>query len=406
MLTDVEIRAAKSGPTLQKLSDGSGLQLWLMPGGKKVWRLAYRFLGKQRSLVLGSYPALSLSDARKKRAEARQLIESGTDPARAKQEAKAQSIENSANTFEALAAELLVKKRIEGKASATIGKREWLYSLANERIGRSPIRDVAARDVLQILKSVESSGHIETAHRLRSAIGEVFRFAIARGIAETDPTVALKGALVSRRVQHRAAITDAKMFGGLLRAIDGFEGQFTTRAALKLMALLFPRPGELRQAKWQEFDLESAEWSIPAVRTKMRRDHRMPLPRQAVEILNSLRPLTGNGKEGFVFPAFHTVSRPMSENTLNGAIRRLGFSAEQMTSHGFRATASTLLNEARLFSPDAIERALGHQDNDSIRRAYSRGAFWDERVRMAQWWADHLDVLRSGSEIVPFGKRA
>lgn len=406
MLTDVEIRTAKSAQALQKLSDGGGLQLWLMPGGKKVWRLAYRFQGKQKSLVIGSYPAVSLSDARKKRAEARQLLEGGTDPARAKQEAKAQHIENAANTFEALAAELLAKKRLEGKASATIGKREWLYSLANDQIGKLPIRDVSARDVLRVLKNVEGLGHIETAHRLRSAIGEVFRFATARGMADADPTAALKGALVSRQVQHRAAITDEKMFGGLLRAIDGFEGQFTTRAALKLMALLFPRPGELRQAKWQEFDLENAEWSIPAARTKMRRDHRLPLPRQAVEILKSLLPLTGNGKEGFVFPAFHTVSRPMSENTLNGALRRLGFSAEQMTSHGFRATASTLLNESRLFSPDAIERALGHQDNDSIRRAYARGAFWDERVRMAQWWADHLDMLRSGAEIMAFGKRA
>lgn len=406
MLTDVAIRGAKPGPALKKLSDGEGLQLWLMPGGAKVWRLAYRHLGKQKSVVLGNYPALSLSDARTKKAAARKMLTEGIDPARAKQAEKVRSIENAANTFEAVAAELLNKKRAEGKASATIGKREWLYSLANGDIGRLPIRDVTTREVLRILKDIEGKGHNETAHRLRAAIGEVFRFAIARGIAENDPTAALKGALVSRRVQHRAAITDAQAFGGLLRAIDGFEGQFTTRTALQLMALLFPRPGELRQAKWQEFDLEKAEWCIPASRTKMRRDHRVPLPRQALEILKTLQPLTGNGKEGFVFPAFHTVSRPMSENTLNGALRRLGFSAEQMTSHGFRATASTLLNESRLFAPDAIERALGHQDNDSIRRAYARGAFWDERVRMAQWWADHLDMLRSGAEIVPFGKRA
>lgn len=406
MLKDVEIRAARSGSTLKKLSDGEGLQLWLMPGGAKVWRLAYRFLGKQKSVVLGSYPALTLADARIKRADAKRMLENGTDPSRAKQEAKIRSTENAANTFEIIAAELLSKKRAEGKASATIGKREWLYSLANGHIGRLPVRDITARDVLRVLKEIEGKGHNETAHRLRAAIGEVFRFAIAGGIAETDPTAALKGALVSRRVQHRAAITEAKAFGGLLRAIDGFEGQFTTRSALQLMALLFPRPGELRQAKWQEFDLEKAEWCIPAARTKMRRNHRLPLPRQALEIFRSLQPLTGNGKEGFVFPAFHTVMRPMSENTLNGALRRLGFSAEQMTSHGFRATASTLLNESRLFAPDAIERALGHQDNDSIRRAYARGAFWDERVRMAQWWADHLDMLKSGAEIVPFGKRA
>lgn len=231
------------------------------------------------------------------------------------------------------------------------------------------------------------------ARRMRSSIGEVFRFAIATGRAEQDPTFALRGALAKPQVKHRAAILKSNDLGLLLKAIDEFKGQPTTVAALKLLALLFPRPGELRLAEWVEFDLDRAIWVIPASRMKMRREHRVPLPRQAVQILEALRPITGH--QALLFPGIVSSRRPISENTLNLALRRMGFGADEMTVHGFRGTASTLLNQSGLFSADAIERALAHQEADAVRRAYARGDHWDERVRMTQWWADYLDGLRT-----------
>jgi integrase len=234
---------------------------------------------------------------------------------------------------------------------------------------------------------------------MRSAIGEVFRFAIATGRATSDPTFALRGALTTPTVKHRAAMTDAKAFGELLRAIEGFQGQPTTHAALKLMAYLFPRPGELRMAEWSEFDLENSLWTIPAKRMKMRREHRVPLPKQALAVLKTIEPLTHYS--AFVLPAVSNPKRPMSENTLNSALRRLGFGQDEMTSHGFRATASTLLNESGKLSADAIERALAHQEADAVRRAYARGEHWKERVAMMDWWADYIDALRKGGDVVP-----
>lgn len=242
-------------------------------------------------------------------------------------------------------------------------------------------------------------------------MGQVFRHAIATARATVDPTIALRGAIATPKVKNRAAITDPVKFGALLRAIDGFDGKPTTRAALQLMALLFPRPGELRMAEWGEFDFDKAVWNVPAGRAKMRRPHQCPLPRQAVAILADLRQISGDGP--LVFPGYGTMAtagkplspRPISENTMNAAIRRLGFGADEMTSHGFRATASTLLNESRKFSPDAIERALAHVDEDEVRRTYNRGALWDERVAMAQWWADHLDTLRKGADVISISDR-
>jgi integrase len=256
---------------------------------------------------------------------------------------------------------------------------------------------------VSVLQSVETRGRLDTASRMREVVGQVFRFAIATARAVNDPTSALRGALTAPTVTHRATITEAKDFGGLLRAIDGFEGQPTTRACLQLMALLFPRPGELRLAEWSEFDFAKRAWIIPAQRTKMRREHTCPLPPQAVAILEALRPITGHG--ALVFPGPGAGRRPISENTMNAALRRMGYAKDQMSAHGFRASASTLLNESGKFSPDAIEAALAHQDEDSVRRAYARGAYWDERTRMATWWADHLDVLRRGAEIIPIAKR-
>jgi integrase len=403
-LTDTAIRNAKAQSVVQKLSDGGGLQLWINPNGSKLWCLAYRFAEKQKKLSIGAYPAISLSAARDEREASKSLLASGIDPGQQKRLNQLALAANRANTFELIAAELLAKKRREGKASNTIGKREWLYSLAGEAFGKRPITEITAPEVLAALRKVESKGLHETARRMRSSIGEVFRYAIATARATADPTFALRGALTVPKVKHRAAITDPKELGALLRAIDGFKGQPTTIAALNLMALLFPRPGELRLAEWKEFDLANALWTIPATRTKMRREHRVPLPRQALAILQSLYPITGHA--ALVFPGLQGHLKPISENTLNLALRRLGYSQDEATAHGFRATASSLLNESGRFPIDVIERALAHQDADAVRRAYARGEHWQERVTMAQWWADHLDTLRDGAKVLPFDKRA
>jgi integrase len=403
LLSDIKIRNEKPSTVIKKLSDGGGLQLWIMPTGSKLWRLAYRFAEKQKLLSIGAYPEINLSTAREKRAEAKAQIANGVDPSQQKRIDKITKAGEAANTFELISKELLEKKKREGKASNTIGKREWYYSLAAKQLGNRPISEITAPEVLAVLRMVEAKGHIETAHKLRGAIGETFRYAIATQRATIDPTYALRGALASRIVKHRAAITNPQEFGGLMRAIDCFEGQPTTNAALKLMALLFPRPSELRLAEWKEFDFDKREWTIPASRTKMRREHRVPLPIQAIAILEGLRPITGDQK--LVFVGLRTVLRPISENTMNGALRRMGYSQEQMTSHGFRASASTLLNESGKFSSDAIERALAHQDSDAVRRAYARGEHWNERITMMQWWADHLDSLRDGAKVISI-KRA
>lgn len=401
-LTDVAIRNAKPTERMQKLSDGGGLQLWVTPAGGKIWKLAYRYGEAQKTLTIGAYPVITLAAAREKRTEAKRLLAAGTDPGQQRKLDKLAKAISEANTFAVVAAELLDKKKREGKASATIGKREWLYGYASADLAQRPVAEITAPEVLAVLKKVETKGLTETAHRLRSAIGEVFRFAIATGRATHDPTQALRGALAAHSSKHRAAILDAKALGALLRAIEGFQGQPTTVAALKLMALLFPRPGELRQAEWSEFDLDAGIWTIPASRAKMRREHRVPLPAQAIAIIEGLKPLTGHSR--FLLPHISDPRRCMSENTLNAALRRMGYSQDDMTAHGFRASAATLLNESGKWSPDAIERALAHQDEDEVRRAYARGAFWKERVAMAQWWADHIDSLRDGAKVVLFGK--
>jgi integrase len=411
-LTDTTIRNAKPSDSVQKLSDGGGLQLWIMPNGSKLWNIAYRFDGKQKKLSIGAYPTVSLAEARQERDAAKALLNSGVDPSAQKKLNAMASKEARAMTFQKLATELLDKKRREGKARNTIEKLEWLFSIAGEEIGDRPIADITAPEVLAVLRKVETKGHHETAKRLRAVIGEVFRYAIATARAANDPTFALRGALTAPVVEHRAAITEPKALGGLMRAIEGFQGQPATVAALKLMAYLFPRPGELRMAEWREFNFDEAVWTIPASRAKMRREHRVPLPTQALAVLDSLKPITGHG--ALLLPGYgmsggegrKVAPKPISENTLNGALRRMGFSADEMTSHGFRAAASTLLNESGKFSSDAIERALAHQDADAVRRAYARGEHWKERIDMAQWWADYLDALRDGAKVIPMKRGA
>jgi integrase len=341
-----------------------------------------------------------LALAGEKREEAKSLLAQGGDPSQAKKDAKRESKEATANTFRAIAEEFLEKLRREERAPATLSKIEWMLGLVYVEIGDKLICEITASQILEALRTIERRGRHETARRTRSTIGAVFRFAVATTRADNDPTFALRGALTVPKVNHCSAIIDPVKFGGLLRAIESCDGQPTTKAALQLMAILFPRPGELRMAGWSEFDLGKAIWTIPAERAKMRRPHRVPLPKPALSILNELYRLTGKGT--LAFPCVRTVARPISENTLNAALRRLGYSKDEATDHGFRATAATLLNESGKWNPEAIERQLAHVENNDVRRAYTRGEHWDERVKMMEWWADHVRQLREGGEAISF----
>jgi len=393
-LTDAECRAARPAPKLQKLTDGGGLQLWVQPSGARLWRLAYRFGGKQKLLALGVYPTISLARARQGREDAKRLLTEGTDPTLEKKRRKQEGTD--AVTFRAIADEYVTKLKREGRADATIAKTEWLLAFADADLGNMPIRSVDAPAVLKVLRAVEIRGRYESARRLRSTIGSVFRYAIATTRADADPTYALRGALIQVKATPRAAITDPKALGALLRAIDAFDGQRQTRIALQLMSLLFPRPGELRAAEWVEFDFARAVWTIPATRTKMRRPHRVPLASQVVELLSALQLLSGC--RALLFPGMRSPSRPISDNTLNAALRRLGYAKDEATAHGFRASASSLLNECGRWHPDAIERQLGHVEGNDVRAAYARGEHWNERVSMMQWWADNLETGQPPSQ--------
>ncbi len=391
-LTDIAIRNAKPSSRPRKLSDGGGLHLLVSVAGGRLWRINYRYLGKQKTLSLGGYPEVSLAMARERLVETKKLLAGGRDPAVQAKLAKITRAVDADNTFNLVADEFLEKYEREGRAEVTVTKARWLVDFARSDIGLRPISEILPMEILEVLRKVERRGRLDTARRLRSTISCVFRYAIATARVTHDPTYGLRGALTAPKSHPRAAITSPEALGGLLRAIDGFDGQPTTKAALKLMALLFPRPGELRFAEWKEFNFDAAEWSIPAERTKMRRPHRVPLSPQAVMILMDLRLITGMGK--LLLPSVRTVREPISENTLNAALRRMGYSKEEMTSHGFRATASTLLNESGLWNPDAIERQLAHVEQNDVRRAYARGEHWKERVEMAKWWANHLDELK------------
>ena len=401
-LTNLQCRKTRPGAKLTKLSDTGGLQLWVYPNGTRAWRCAYRFGGKQKLLALGQYPATTLLQARMGRDKAKLLLDEGNDPSHVKKLARLES-EYPGDSFEIVAKEYLAKLRREGRAEATLTKVEWLLDFALPVLGPQSVSAIRPIEVLAVLRTVEKRGRYDTARRLRSTIGAVCRYAVATARAQVDPTAPLLGALTAPTVTPRAAVTDPKAFGGLLRAIDGYNGQKTTQAALKLMALLFPRPGELRAAQWPEFDFEEAVWTIPAERTKMRRAHRVPLASQAVGILRDLHKITGAGL--LVVPGVRTVRQPMSENTLNAALRYLGYSQEEATAHGFRASASTMLNESGLWSADAIERQLAHVENNDVRRAYARGQNWDERVKMMAWWADYLDRLKSGGKVLKIDRK-
>ncbi|QYI99807.1 integrase arm-type DNA-binding domain-containing protein [Thalassovita mediterranea] len=388
-LTDIQLRQLKPREKDYKSADGGGLYVHVSKTGSRLWRLRYRFDGKEKLLAFGAYPAISLARARELRAEAKALLAEGIDPGAHAKAQKAAQEAVTEHTFSKIAAELLEKLRKEGKADVTLSKKQWLLDMANAAFGNRPITAITAADILKPLEKVQDKGNYETARRLRSTIGQVFRYAIATAKAENDPTFGLRGALITPRVSHMAAITDWDGFAALLKAIWIYDGGSpSTRAALKLMALLYTRPGEMRLALWEEFDLERAIWTIPADRTKMRREHVKPLPPLAVEILQGLQVETGSNYRAF--PSSIARDKPISENTLNQALRRMGFDKHEHTSHGFRASASSLLNESGLWNADAIEAELGHVGADEVRRAYHRSLYWDERVKMANWWARQI----------------
>lgn len=393
-LSDVAIRTAKPAKGLRKLSDGKGLQFWITPQGGRYWRYEYRFAGKRKLVALGTYPEVSISKARDKAKLARELVAAGSDPSEAKRQAKIDSRLLTETIFANIAAKLVAKKLKSGRAAVTISKMEWILGKVNSELGLKPVTSITVQDIVRCLTKQEQSENFETAKRMRTVIGEVFRYAMQNGLVDRDPTAATKGLLTKHKPKHFSAILKPERFGDLLRAIDDYATRnLLTGSALQLMALLYPRPGELRQAKWSEFDLENGIWEIPAERMKLRTAHVKILPKQAVATLSALHGVTG--PQGFVFPAIGRSINSMSENTLNDALRRMGFAAHEQSSHGFRATASTLLNAANIFSSDAIERSLAHQDKDAVRRAYARGDAMTERKRMAQWWADYLDRLRA-----------
>lgn len=405
-LSDVAIRNAKPRDKPYKMGDAGGLFLLVQPSGGKLWRLKFRVAGKEKKLALGTYPEVSLGEARRRRDDARELIAAGKDPTLEKKRTKARSLADAENTFSAIAAEFCEKRKrdgIKGWSPATAVRSEHLLALLKPSIGSMAIAEIEPADILEAVRRIERKGQLESARRTLQLAGSVFRYAIATTRLRSDPTRDLRGALTAPTVTHYGALTDPKRVGELLRAIDGYEGMGVAKYGLQIAPHVFVRPGELRHAAWEEIDFEAKVWIIPAEKMKMRKPHQVPLSRQVIALLTELRSITG--PTGFVFPSVRTRARPMSENTLNGGLRRLGYASEEMTAHGFRALASTLLNESGKWSPDAIERALAHGDSDKVRAAYHRGAHWDERVRMAQWWSDYLDQLRKGADIVKFPER-
>jgi len=394
-----------------KLSDGGGLYLLLNPNGARWWRWDYRFAGNRKTLSMGTFPDTGLRDARAKRDDARTLLANGIDPGAQRKAVKATRAALAANSFEVVAREWLAMKSGEWVDEHTRKIRAWLEQHVFPSIGASPIAELEAPEVLAMLRKLVKRGTLNTAGRVRETVGAVFRFAIATGRANRDPAADLRDALPTPTKRHFASLTEPGDVAELLRAIDGYQGSPATLAAMKLAPLLFQRPGELRAMEWGELDLDAAEWRIPAARQKLRKaakenprtpPHIVPLSSQAVAILRELHALTGRGR--FTFPGLRTNDRPMSENTVNAALRRLGYTTEQMTGHGFRHMASTRLNELG-WNPDAIERQLSHRDRDSIRGTYNQAQYMTERRTMMQAWADYLDGLRAGSNVVPI-KRA
>jgi integrase len=396
-LTNNEIKNAKPREKAYKLSDGDGLFLLIAPNGSKYWRFKYRFNGKEKLLALGVYDQVTLADARLKRNKARDLLVNEIDPSQLKQEKKRLGKIAAENSFESIAREWHIKFSIKWTPKHSDRTLRQFEKEIFPWLGRRPIAEITAPELLTALRRTESRGAIETAHRAHQTCSQVFRYAIATGRAERDPSADLRGALPPARKKHHASLTNIRAIGELLRAINDYQGHFITKCALRLAPLLFVRPGELRHAEWSEFNFETADWRIPAEKMKMRVMHIVPLSIQAISILRELKPLTSQRK--YVFPCVRTFSRPMSENTVNAGLRRLGYTKEEMTGHGFRSMASTLLNEQG-WNRDAIERQLAHAERNNIRAAYNYAEYLPERRKMMQHWADYLDTLANGVDVL------
>ncbi|MFA7269474.1 MAG: integrase arm-type DNA-binding domain-containing protein [Sterolibacterium sp.] len=398
-LTDTAIKNAKPGDKAARLFDGGGLYLEVAPAGGKWWRLKFRYGGKEKRLSLGVYPDVSLKDARQRRDDARKLLADGIDPSEHRKAVKATKTERAANSFEVIAREWFARK---SPGWATSNAEKIIKRLENDAfpwMGGRPIAEITPPELLKVLRRIEERGAVESAHRMRNYCGQIFRYAIATGRAERDASADLRGALPPPVKEHRAAITDPKAAAELLRAMDSYQGSFVTKCALRLAPLVFVRPGELRKAEWTEIDLDAAEWNIPAIRMKMREPHLVPLSTQAVEILRELHALTGAGR--YVFPGARTNGRPMSDNAVLAALRRMGFAKDEMSGHGFRAMARTILDEVLGVRPDFIEHQLAHAVRDPNGRAYNRTAHLAERRKMMQQWADYLDKLKAGADVIP-----
>lgn len=397
MLTETEVRNAKPSTKPVRLFDGGGMYLEIAPSGGKWWRFKYRHLGKEKRMSLGVYPDVGLKIARERRTEARKLLSDGVDPSENRKAVRASQVERAGNSFEVVAREWFEKYSPSWAAchSSRIIRRfekdifPWL--------GARPIADIKAKELLAVIRRLEQRGVLETAHRALASCGQVFRYAVATGRAERDPTGDLRGALPPVKGEHFAAVTEPKKVGMLLRALDGYDGSLAVQCALKLAPLVFVRPGELRMAQWQDIDLIQAEWRYMVNKTDTQ--HIVPLAKQALGILRTLQSLTGAGK--YVFPSIRSFKRPMSDNAILAAMRRMGISKEEMSGHGFRAMARTILDEVLGVRPDLIEHQLAHAVRDPNGRAYNRTAHLPDRKKMMQLWADYLDELRKGAEVIP-----
>lgn len=382
-----------------KMTDGQGLYLFVMPSGSKLWRMNYRHHGRQKTLAIGAFPSVTLADARAARDDARRILSTGRDPSAAKQEQAAAARTAAEETFRVIAAEWLALREAEGLAEQTCYRnRHILESYAFPAFGSDPIREIRPRDILAPIRQLEARGAFDTAHRFRALVSRVFRFAIVSERADVDPAAALQDALVAQQVTHHAGLTDPRKVGGLMRAIEGYDGHPVTRYALEFMARTFPRTVEMRNAEKEEFDLKERLWRIPAAKMKMDRDHIVPLSTQTVALLEKVRDLGLTGS--LVFPGVRTSHERMSDGTINAALRRLGYSSEQHVGHGFRTTASTTLNECGLFNEDWVERQLAHVDRNQVRSAYNAALYLPQRIQMMQWYSDFLDAQRDLADLL------
>jgi integrase len=400
-LSEIKVRNAKPQESAYKLFDGGGLYLFVTPSGGRLWHFKYRFDNKEKKLTFGSYPEISLLDARQRRDNARKLLANGVDPGAVRKAQKQAKIEET-ETFEIIAREWLERFKSKWQEEYADKIMHRLDINVFPWIGSRPIKDIKAPELLSVLRRIESRDALELAHRTRNICGQVFRYAVATGRTDRNPAEDLKGALSPVKTIHRAAIIEPKEVANLLRAIDSYQGTFVVQCALKLAPLFFVHPGELRHAEWSEINFENAEWNIPASKMKMKEAHLVPLARQAIEVLKKLHTLTGSGR--YVFPSERTPQRPMSENAILVALRIMGYPKEEMSGHGFRAMARTILDEVLQVRPDFIEHQLAHAVRDPNGRAYNRTDHLNERRKMMQTWADYLDGLKVGAKVLPFKK--